>query len=171
MTIIPRRLNIGCGEHYANGWLNIDIVENDQVQPDLVLDFRDNTFEDRYFDQVYLGHVLEHFPKNQVLRVLKEVHRVLRYDGEVACVGPSYTKAKAMHAKGRVGDALLRQIEKGEGRWEGDVHYWLPDDDTVVKYLTKAGFVGAHEVEWGNLRGWPVVATPNWQHKVLAYRR
>ena len=68
-------INIGSGQHYADGWLNTDIIPTDKGrQPDMLIDIHDflDTFEKHQFKKAYVGHVLEHHPK-QVTALLAAV--------------------------------------------------------------------------------------------------
>lgn len=167
-------LNIGCGEHYAQGWVNTDVTENDQVRPDVICDVLDmSVFDDETFDKVYMGHCLEHLPKDQVGTALREVMRVLKPGGFFCCVGPDIDLASDMflHGRGNVTEALLHTIRHGEDRWAGDVHHWTPTNASVAEYLFQEKFIEVavvHPIE--NLQSmghWPVVAYPAWQHCVL----
>lgn len=165
-------LNIGCGEHYAHGWVNTDVTSNDEVHPDVICDVLDmSVFEDETFDKVYMGHCLEHIEKPQVRKALREVRRVLKKGGVFCCVGPDIDLAQKMFARGEVSQWLIDQIHGGEGRWPGDIHHWLPTNASVADALFKAKFVDiavVHPIETlRHLGQWPVVAYPAWQHCVL----
>lgn len=74
-----RKLNIGCGHDYREGFWNIDIGDCkkdanwDIVNPLPVLDGA--------FDLIIAIHVLEHIPKESFFRVFRELHRVLAPKG------------------------------------------------------------------------------------------
>ena len=80
-------LNIGCGDRYKKSWVNIDFVSHgeDILEHDLTkpLPFADGTF-----DFVYSSHVLEHFEKANALRLLVDMHRVLKIGGICRVVVP-----------------------------------------------------------------------------------
>lgn len=76
-------LNLGCGRYFSSSheWINIDIAPvdiNHIYQYHLLLGI---PFADNSFNGVYHSHILEHFPREQVLPFLRECLRVLRPGG------------------------------------------------------------------------------------------
>lgn len=77
-----RKLNIGCGNAYLEGFWNIDIgnckkdADWDITQPIPV--------QDGQFDQIYANHVLEHIPREKFFPVFRELHRILASGGLLA---------------------------------------------------------------------------------------
>ena len=82
------KLNFGCGDKIADGWVNIDFESSDPSvkQVNLLSGF---PFPDNHFDAVYSSHVLEHFTPEQALFLLKEAYRVLKPKGIVRIVVPN----------------------------------------------------------------------------------
>jgi predicted SAM-dependent methyltransferase len=82
-----RYLNLGCGGQVHPEWVSVDLYSNDEriIAHDLrqALPFADQTF-----DAVYHSHVLEHLPKNDAPRFMRECFRVLRPGGFVRVVVP-----------------------------------------------------------------------------------
>lgn len=79
--------DIGCGtEHPFFGHVDtVKIVRFDgdtQVQPDYRCDIRHLPVPDQSFDVVHSRHVLEHFGRDEVMKVLEEWTRILRVGGE-----------------------------------------------------------------------------------------
>ncbi|MGC3960282.1 MAG: methyltransferase domain-containing protein [Verrucomicrobiota bacterium] len=83
-----KKLNFGCGNRFAKGWVNIDFhSQHPEVQRvNLLQKF---PFADGSFDVVYSSHVLEHFPLATTEGILRECHRVLKSGGIVRTVLPS----------------------------------------------------------------------------------
>jgi len=72
-------LNVGCGTHYAQGWVNADTWETDDTKPDVkVTPGQPYPFEDNTFDAIYMGHVLEHIPWLEVSTFLKDMQRIAK---------------------------------------------------------------------------------------------
>jgi predicted SAM-dependent methyltransferase len=75
-------LNIGCGYHYikSSEWVNIDFSKTGDgvIAHNLLsgIPFAENTF-----DFVYHSHVLEHFTKDDGIKLIKECYRVLKPGG------------------------------------------------------------------------------------------
>lgn len=94
-----RKLNLGCGRDIrpaSEGWINMDIARLEGV--DVVHDFMQVPwpFRDGEFSHVYCSHVLEHVPhyighpKDGLVVVLEEMHRVMQADGTVEIRVPHY---------------------------------------------------------------------------------
>ena len=79
-------LNLGCGEDYREGWVNVDV--SDEVDPDYEFDVAEGDwpFDDNSFQHVLARHVLEHL-QNPVA-ALEEIARVLEPDGTLELVYP-----------------------------------------------------------------------------------
>ena len=81
------RLNLGCGDHFHEDWVNVDLVARHKqvIQADLN---RGIPFEDGKFAFVYHSHVLEHLTPEQARKFLTECHRVLQPGGTLRIVVP-----------------------------------------------------------------------------------
>lgn len=90
----PTRMNLGSGNDYKTGWLNVDILE--RTQPDLVLDLgKQITFpitaqtlgggnvhlKENSLDAIYANNVLEHVPDLPCL--MTNLLALLKEDGEI----------------------------------------------------------------------------------------
>lgn len=93
-----KRLNIGCGRDYRDGWINIDISKN--CKADLYLDIRKDTLM-RYppvspieirandVDEIYISGVLEQIGDNdQFIFAMNECWRALKPGGVMTLVVP-----------------------------------------------------------------------------------
>lgn len=102
-------LNLGCGRTFHADWINLD---GSPASPEVrAHDLADPLpFADGYFEGVYASHVLEHFPPDDGLRLLRECLRVLRPGGVARIVVPDLEAI----AKG-----YLHALEAGdESRYE-----------------------------------------------------
>ncbi len=73
------RLNIGAGQTYIPGFVNIDMSSKADVSLDLGKDRL--PFDDNSVDLVFSYHCLEHIP--DYLFVISEIHRVLKHGGRL----------------------------------------------------------------------------------------
>jgi len=74
------KVHLGCGPRACVGWFNIDCANFPGVN--LLWDMRQPLpLADRVADLVYSEHVLEHFEYEDAIRLLREVHRILRVGG------------------------------------------------------------------------------------------
>ncbi|MGI9517233.1 MAG: class I SAM-dependent methyltransferase [Pirellulaceae bacterium] len=103
----PRKLNVGCGANFHEGWCNIDLVASDPrvLQYDIR---RGLPFDDNSFDVVYHSHVLEHLTPQQGRDLLAECHRVLKPEGILRIVVPDLE---------RIAQLYLEMLQKA---WMGD---------------------------------------------------
>lgn len=80
-------LNVGCGAKFHKDWTNVDMVSSSPhvIRHNLLKGF---PFSDNIFDAVYHSQVLEHFPKEEAFKFIKECHRVLKKNGVIRIVVP-----------------------------------------------------------------------------------
>ncbi len=82
------RLNLGCGPFKLKHFKNIDI--NKDLKPDIVADITDLPFEPGTVDEIYAGHVLEHFDWRDGERALGHWVSMLRPGGKISVSVPDY---------------------------------------------------------------------------------
>jgi len=70
--------------------INLDI--DAQVKPDVVGDARNLPFRSEVFGLIYFTDVIEHNPKEDEVRVLNEIHRVLKSCGLLIFSTPNHRK-------------------------------------------------------------------------------
>lgn len=82
-----RYLQLGCGGHIADGFINLDWGLTPGV--DLCWDAtRSLPFPDQSLDGIFTEHMLEHVPLTAGLRLLRECRRVLRPGGILRVIVP-----------------------------------------------------------------------------------
>lgn len=158
------KLNIGCGEWYAQGWTNVDRTKVvGGPQPDVVAFSNDLPFRKSSATHVYAGHVLEHIDYDDVPATLAEFKRVLRKAGELLIVGPDLDRAIESFPE------MVEEIRTGGNRWEGDAHLWESTEVKTVELLLEAGFkVKEIPIADVDLAIWPVTSQIGWQFAILA---
>ena len=164
----PFRLNLGCGPHYAAGWVNIDRYRAEEVpdgrRVDLVCDVLKLPSADHSCSQVYMGHLIEHLSiDDEVPRVLAEIRRVLAPDGRLMVVGPDIARAEAAWPE------MISAIVPGEGDDKlpaGIPHKWAPTGLTALT-ACRAVFPKATEIPVAEVgREWPIVDRVGWQFAI-----
>lgn len=167
------RLNVGCGPHYAPGFVNIDLYEADRVpdgrQVDVVCDVLDLPFQAESCSRVYAGHVLEHLSlRDEVLHALREIRRVLAHGGELMVVGPDVARAREGWPN------MVSAIVPGERDHEypkGIPHKWAPTGRTTLE-LCRVAFPDAQEIPIALVdESWPVVERVGWQFAIHCTRQ
>jgi hypothetical protein len=78
------RLNVGCGPGLfrKKGYINID--KSDRVEPDIVADVLDLPYDPGTVDEIYAGHLLEHFPYIDGVKALQAVHACFELGGDTS---------------------------------------------------------------------------------------
>lgn len=73
------KLNIGCGNDYKDGYVNID--QNNAVRCDKVIDLEEAKlpYDDNSVDFILALHVLEHI--ENIVPLMNELHRILKQGG------------------------------------------------------------------------------------------
>lgn len=147
----PRRLNWGCGDHVAPGWINTDIKEAEGV--DLVADIRHGLpIASGALDYAVSIHALPELPLPEQVPALAELLRVLRPGGVLRLGLPDLGKGIDAYLRGdqsyfKVGEDAATTTG---GRfithmlWHG-YSRTLFTPDFVGELLAKAGFADVHE--------------------------
>jgi SAM-dependent methyltransferase len=175
-------LNAGCGTHYAHGWVNTDIWENEETRPDvLVQPGKPYPFEDDSFDAVMLSHVLEHIKWNEVPDFVNEIRRVAKPEASILIICPDVHKTIKLWHSGRLPWELVESVmehaevapdDKSIKWWDGAAHQWNAHEKRVENLLRQIGFLKIENVinriPIGNTwidKGitWPVVGMAEWQ--------
>lgn len=163
------RVNVGCGEFPAAGWLNIDCTHPAaDVHHDVTTGL---PHLDEPVERIYAGHVLEHLPVEDLVGVLIawRTHPAVTSGTTLAVVGPDCDAADHLLGEGRILPDTHRGALHGAGRWAGDVHLWRSTEATTIRLLREAGWIPAPATDW-ELREqqWPIVAVVDWQFAVTA---
>lgn len=158
------KVNVGCGEFYAEGWINIDRTQEEGgPQPDIVASAESLPLQNSCVDRIYAGHVLEHVELIEVPKILAEFERVLKNDGVLVVVGPDLTRAEYDYPD------LIPDIKYGGARWEGDTHLWESRESTMYRILKDEGWeTKIYPIESPALDDWPVTSTAPWQFAIAA---
>jgi predicted SAM-dependent methyltransferase len=167
------KLNIGCGHHLLNGWLNTDY--DPQLPMVMYLDARHHfPFKEEAFDYIFSEHVIEHISYWDGLKMLTECFRVLKEAGKIRISTPdlaflidltrsdktdlqrAYIKwAANAFIPGAPDDNEVFVINNFVRDWG---HTFIYDENTLRGAMTSAGFklitkCDQHESKDAALRG------------------
>lgn len=156
------KVNLGCGEFRAEGWVNVDVQSEDGPLPDVVASAYDMPFDDNSVTHLYAGHFLEHIAFEDLPLILKEIARILTPDGEVMFVGPDLTRAEENWPE------MVAPILNGEGRWPGDEHLWESREETIMDLLKEEGWEATAIAIADVDSKWPVTSYIGWQYAISA---
>lgn len=138
----PVRLHLGSGFKYYPGWLNVDVV-GDQ---DVISDLRDLPFDDEYADKIESIHVFEHFERVDIPIVLREWARVLKTGGTLTLEMPSLEKIAQKIVDGEKNLRLTLFGLFGDPNYESQFmrHKWCWSREELAMELSRFGFIDIH---------------------------
>lgn len=154
-------LNVGSGQHYAEGWLNVDAIPTDKgKQPDMLLQIEDfhKTFQEKVFKKVYVGHVLEHIRWSDLSYIIDN----LAYVGEkVMVVGPCIDKAIATDQPISLIDGIRAPEDIDFHPWS---HKWTPTEELTIQAIREAGYEpNVVDIKTVRKPEWPNPSIACWQ--------
>ena len=166
------RLNLGCGDQYAEGWHNVDFGTPHRVDERVDLT-GELPWGPGTVDRAYAGHVLEHLEPDQCVELLGRLREVMAPDGVLLVVGPDCDVAQEQIDAGVFDFTYhsMEALEHGAGRWAGDEHLWRCTAQGVIELLERAGWSRRRNL--GNVTragpDWPIFdRTRTWQLAVEA---
>jgi len=137
---------------------------NCKVKPDIESDVTDLPFEDGEADEVHAIHIVEHFPRGEIDKVIAEWARVLKPGGKLVIECPCLDQV--IEAMSSFGDnqnvymrcmlALYGDTFTGYGKYMN--HHWCYSHSEMQAVLEGLGFVDikhskAHyHVPWRDMR-------------------
>ena len=79
-----KKLNLGCGEDYRKGWINVDLRDN--VKSDMKFDLNKfpYPFKDNSIDECFMQNTLPQL--KEPIRVIKEMVRVTKKNGKITII-------------------------------------------------------------------------------------
>jgi predicted SAM-dependent methyltransferase len=132
-----RKLQLGAGENYVDGWLNTDIEPKaNGVYLDATSDY---PFPSGSFHYVFAEHLIEHLQWEGGLKMLKECHRVLGPGGKIRIVTPNLANLFGWPDTPVMPAYVLNKAMREWG------HQFIYDPATLRKTLELAGFTEIKE--------------------------
>lgn len=151
----PVLLNLGCGPHHFEGWINADdyafkrALRENQFRPNWRLDItRPWRCPSDLFDGIFTEHVLELITYSAVVNTLKEAKRTMQPGAWLRISLPDLAKFARHYngdmAEARLGDfphpamavSYLTQMHHHRSTWDADL---------MAKVLTGLGFESVRE--------------------------
>jgi ubiquinone/menaquinone biosynthesis C-methylase UbiE len=132
------RLHLGAGVYYWPGFVNVDLV-GDQ---DIVSDVKKLDLEDDSADEIHAIHILEHIHRMEADDVLKEWRRVLKKGGKLVLELPCLTKIAKLIVNGEKNMRLTLLGLYGDPREKKPYmeHKWGWSEEELGASLIEAGF-------------------------------
>jgi len=140
------KLHLGCGRRHIPGYVHIDVVDYPHV--DHVSSIDNLSFlQDGSVELIYNCHVLEHFKRREVNRVLQEWHRVLAPGGVLRISVPDFAALCEVYVRSRDLGLVIGPIF-GRQDYLYNIHYNLFDFDALKAQLEQAGFSQIRRYDW-----------------------
>jgi hypothetical protein len=148
----PLRLNVGCGNLTFPDHVNVDGRPLEGV--DIVADVRNVPVEPGSVDEIYNAHVVEHFPVQELERVvLPHWVSLLRSGGVVRTVAPDAPAMIDAYGRGEMTFEELRVVTYGEQEYDGDFHFAMYSPDSLAAVMKAAGLTDVQVVATGRPNG------------------
>ena len=149
MIIPMKKLHLGCGKKYIAGFTHVDILDFPHV------DFKspvDNLpfVEDQSVELIYACHLLEHFGRKEVSRVLEEWYRVLIPGGVLRIAVPDFGAVAELYVEGKLVGGIhdIMGLIVGGQKDEYDYHKIIFDEQSLTQQLLAAGFTSVRRWDW-----------------------
>ena len=140
------RLNLGCGHMPLDGYLNVDRRALPGI--DIVADVDELPFEQGEIDEIFSSHLLEHFPEEELKRVLLNYwFDLLKPGGVFRAVVPDCDGMIKAYTSGEYPFQRLRDVTYGAQDYDGDFHFNMFTTSSLSKLLAEAGFVDIRVIE------------------------
>jgi predicted SAM-dependent methyltransferase len=140
------KLHLGCGKRYIPGYIHIDAIEYPHVDHVTTIDHL-SFVEDNSVDVIYNCHVLEHFKRRDVSRVLQEWRRVLKPGGTLRISVPDFAAVCEIYLRTRNIEVVIGPLF-GRQNYLYNIHYNVFDFASLRGHLEDAGFVSVRVYDW-----------------------
>ncbi len=136
------KLHLGCGNRHLEGYTNIDLRKTSTT--DLVCNITKLPYPDNTVELIETYHVIEHLPRHDLPKALKEWFRILSPGGVLIIECPDFDKAVKEYIEGN--EKRINNIF-GLQRFPGDTHMFGYNFKRLKNLLEEAGFRDIQERE------------------------
>lgn len=140
------KLHLGCGKRHIPGFTHIDAVEYPHVDHVATIDNL-SFIQNASVDLIYTCHVLEHFRRKDVARVLREWWRVLIPGGTLRVSVPDFARLCDVYQKTQDLNQVIGPIF-GRQDYLYNIHYNVFDETSLRALLTDCGFGTVRRYDW-----------------------
>lgn len=156
-----KKLHLGCGDMYFDGFINIDFPQNMTVQnrkrlPDIEHDFLDIDYPLNYFEEIQLHHVFEHFQRHIAIGMLCRFNKMLELNGRLMISVPDTEVCISqfgLSSSKRKKELIRHMYGSHESFWATHHEGWYLD--TLKEILGACGYEYVNHVK--NNTQWPSV--------------
>lgn len=142
------KINLGCGNDYKEGWVNIDA--NSQIRADRNVDIMYlRTDEYEGVKEVLLSHVIEHLKRNEARMLLHVVSLWLEKNGVITVVVPLVDKGLEWEKQGKLAKGFFQQIVYGERTNEWETHKYAYTEESIKELFAAADLELVSQEDYG----------------------
>ncbi len=140
------KLHLGCGKRNIPGYTHVDAVPFEHIDLVHAVDSLP-MIPSESVDVVYACHVLEHFERKEVPRVLAEWRRVLKRNGVLRVAVPDFEAVCELYQRTRRMDLVLGPIF-GRRDYLYNIHGCAFDELSLSRMLIDVGFDKVSRYDW-----------------------
>jgi hypothetical protein len=150
------RLNLGCGDKFLEGYLNIDVAPSRKgVAPDLIADLRNIPIDPGTADEVLAVHVIEHFYLWEAHQVITHWRSLLKPGGMIIIECPNILTAarELISDESLASDGTSKRGQLamwpmyGDPGWKDPLmcHKWGYTPLSLIQLLSECEFKNVHQ--------------------------
>ncbi len=139
------KLHLGCGQNYLDGYVNVDLPQEGQTvmksKADIYQDIRTLAYQENSIDEIRNHHLLEHFTRQEALKLLCQWRKWLKPGGLLFIETPDFETAAKKFSRAGVNEKfkIARHIfGSHEADWAVHKDWWGEQKFRFV--LSKLGF-------------------------------
>jgi predicted SAM-dependent methyltransferase len=140
------KLHLGCGKRHIPGFIHIDAIDYPHVDHVATIDNLSFT-GDNSVDLIYNCHVLEHFKRREVPKVLAEWKRVLKPGGVLRISVPDFASLCVLYQRNQKLEQVVGALF-GRQDYLYNIHYNVFDYEYLEKTLKEVGFENVKRYDW-----------------------
>jgi predicted SAM-dependent methyltransferase len=132
------RLNVGAGDKYFPGWINVDLHGQQDVNSSVVK----LPMESNYADEIHAYHLIEHLHRKDAMEAVIEWFRVLKAGGKLVLEMPCLDKIIDLIKAGEKNQRLTLFGLFGDPRDKKPdmLHKWCYSKGELYDLLNAVGF-------------------------------
>ncbi len=140
------KLHLGCGKRHIPGFIHIDAIDYPHVDHVATIDNLSFLGDDTV-DLIYNCHVLEHFKRREVAKVLSEWKRVLKPGGILRISVPDFSSLCEVYKRNGKLEEVVGALF-GRQDYLYNIHYNVFDYASLSKALEDLGLENVRRYDW-----------------------